>query len=130
MFENPRMIHITVEIVLLLAVVFWMTSNQRKVEFHLRTVLKRLQEQEDRISSLERQLSKKEADDQPPLPLPLQNPLARLFVFQPPDGPAKKTKKKEVEREKEDVEPAPEEEKEEPAVEEKEEEYEGPVLTE
>jgi hypothetical protein len=55
---NPQMVHITIEVVAFLALIFWITSGQKRTNFHIKSLLQKVSEQEDRILKLEMALKK------------------------------------------------------------------------
>lgn len=57
MFVNPQILHITIEVVILFAVVFWIYSRERQTNVRLKVLLQKIDEQENRILSLEAALN-------------------------------------------------------------------------
>ena len=56
-FRDPRIIHISVEILIIVAFVFWITSKNKQTTFFIRNILQRIDEQEERILKLEARLA-------------------------------------------------------------------------
>jgi hypothetical protein len=56
-FRDPRIIHISVEILVIVAFIFWITSKNKQTTFFIRNILQRLDEQEERLLKLEARLA-------------------------------------------------------------------------
>ncbi len=53
MFKNPTLVHIAVETTFVLALIFWVSSTNRKTNFFIKNLLQRISDLEDRLVKIE-----------------------------------------------------------------------------
>jgi hypothetical protein len=75
-FANPQLIHIAVELVVLMGLVFWFHMREKRLVAHLRTTLQRVDALELRILHLESLLTNQNAV-----------PVAESYFSSPPNSP-------------------------------------------
>ncbi len=85
--KNPLIVHIITEIIVLVGVVFWFSSKQKRLQLQIEKLLLRIEDQEDKIFRLENAFEQLYKNMQMVAPTPVSSP-AQMVAPTPVSTPA------------------------------------------